>query len=112
MKTRVPSRLCLSLLGLVVGVACTASIDVFFVNPCLEPLRIKTYSSSFPSDDALGQAVVLDAETTTKVEGAFDIPIEHGWAIEIEGLNDPLRPDEKEWVHETIVIPASVCDDV
>lgn len=112
MKTRTSRRLSMSLPLLLAGVTCTSSIDAFFVNPCSEPVQITTYSSSFPSDDALGQVAVLDAEKTTKVEGAFDIPVEHGWAIEIEGLDEPLRPDEKDWVRDTIVIPAAVCNEL
>lgn len=95
---------------LVFGTACIKSVDAYFVNPCSEPLTISTHDYFVPSEENQVESVTLEPGSVTKIDGAF-----HGggnWSVSIEGSDEIVRVNDEDWVHETVVIPEEVCDDL
>ncbi len=92
--------------------SCSRTMDAFFVNPCDQSLDITTYYSSRPSADAVRKTAQLEPAGVTKVNGAFSDATGFVWFVDIAGADAGVTVEEENWVHSTVVIPASVCDDL
>lgn len=92
------------------GTACIKSVDAYVVNPCSEPLTISTHDYFVPSEQNEVETATLGPGAVTLVEDAF-----HGggnWSVSIDGSDEVVRLNEETWVHDTVVIPADVCEEI
>lgn len=90
--------------------SCVRTADAYFANPCSVDLEITTYRAPEPLESEEIKSATLQAESVTKVEDAFDSEV--GWSVSIEGTDQFLEIDKDTWVHNTVVIPAEVCEEV
>jgi hypothetical protein len=91
--------------------ACFEGKDAYFVNPCDASLEIETHAISWPTSTVEARAT-LRPLSVTKVEDAFTTAGGFNWSVTVEGTSSAIQVDGDTWVHDTVVIPSSVCDEI
>lgn len=91
--------------------ACFESKDAYFVNPCDVSLDIETHEISIRTPTPVAKAT-LQPLSVTKVEDAFTTAGGFDWSVTVAGTNKVIQVDGDTWVNDTVVIPASVCDEI
>jgi hypothetical protein len=87
--------------------ACSDTIDAFIVNPCSRPLTVRTFDQR-ESEKLLGVTATLPPTAVTKVRDAFTDASGRDWLVVVDESVE-LQVNGDEWVHSTVLIPASVC---
>lgn len=105
------ATLTILLLAAFASSACSKTFDAYFVNPCDEAIVVQTHDSGLPAS-RVNETATLEPQSVTKVESAFLSNGGMGWSVTIEGAETVVRLNEETWVHETVVIPAEVCEEV
>jgi hypothetical protein len=88
--------------------ACFQNKDAYFVNSCDVSLEIKTSDISIPTSPPFAKATLAPL-SVTKVEDAFTTAGGFHWSVTVAGTSGVIQVDGNTWVHDTVVIPASVC---
>lgn len=91
--------------------ACVKRFDAYLVNPCRVPLAVETHASPVASSRVVVR-VELEPMSVTLVENAFHTTGADVWSVAIEGTEEIVKVDGDTWVHDTVVIPAEICDKV
>lgn len=87
--------------------ACSDAIDAFIVNPCSRPLTVRTFDQR-EIEKLLGVTATLPPTAVTKVRDAFTDASGRDWLVVVDESVE-LHVNGDEWVHSTVLIPASVC---
>lgn len=103
----------LLLLAFVVAAApaCVKRFDAYLVNPCAVPLAVETHAAPVASSRVV-VSVEIEPEAVTHVENAFHSTGADSWSVTIGGTHTIVKVDGDTWVHDTVVIPAEVCDEI
>jgi hypothetical protein len=103
----------LFLVALLVGAApaCVKRFDAYLVNPCAGPLAVETHASPVASSRVVVR-VELEPNSVTYVANAFHSTGADAWSVIIGGTDTVVKVDGDTWVHDTVVIPASVCAEI
>jgi hypothetical protein len=54
----------------------------------------------------------VEPRSVTLVENAFHSTGADSWSVTVEGTNTIVKVDGDTWVHDTVVLPASVCAEI
>jgi hypothetical protein len=104
-------RTVLVLLAAVLLTACFKNVDAYFVNPYDVPLEIETSDISIPTSPPFAKATLAPL-SVTKVENAFTTAGGFNWSVTVAGTSSVIQVAGDTWVHDTVVIPSRVCDDI
>ena len=91
--------------------ACFKSVDAYFVNPCTVSLEMETHEISVRTSFPVAKAT-LEPLSVTKVEDAFTTAGGFHWSVTVGKASSVIQVNGDTWVHDTVVIPASVCDEI
>jgi hypothetical protein len=90
---------------------CVKRFDAYLVNPCPVPLAVETHASPVASSRVV-VSVELEPKSVTLIENAFHSTGADSWSVTIEGSEEIVKVDGDTWVHDTVVIPAEVCNEI
>jgi hypothetical protein len=91
--------------------ACSHYYDAWVVNPCAGHLRVETYSSPPERFNRYPpmRSVTVPPASVTKVDHAFTDAGGFSWSVRIVGYNEIVPVNGREWVHDTVILPADAC---
>jgi hypothetical protein len=91
--------------------ACFKNVDAYFANPCDVPLEIETSDNNIPTSPPFAKAMLAPL-SVTKVEDAFTTAGGFHWSLTVTNATSVIHVDGNARIHDTVVIPAEVCDEV
>jgi trans-2-enoyl-CoA reductase len=73
--------------------------------------KIETHEISIRTSTPVAK-VTLEPLSVTEVDDAITTAGGSDWSVSVEGSARVIQVDGDTWVHNTVVIPASLCDEI